>query len=198
VWKPSRPRAATTEDAIQVAQPTTAGQHFHLLRRQALRKWRKPLIVFTPKSMLRQAAATSEVAALGRDGFLTVMPDRVVEREAKRVILCTGKLVHELRSEREKRGADRTAIVAVEQLYPFPRKELEAELDRWADAREILWVQEEPANMGALFFVLPRLEPLTRGRHVRTIKRSASASPATGSPKAHQMEQKALIELAFS
>jgi 2-oxoglutarate dehydrogenase E1 component len=186
------------EDAIQVAQPTTAGQHFHLLRRQALRKWRKPLIVFTPKSMLRQAAATSEVAALGRDGFLTVMPDRVVEREAKRVILCTGKLVHELRSEREKRGADRTAIVAVEQLYPFPRKELEAELDRWADAREILWVQEEPANMGALFFVLPRLEPLTRGRHVRTIKRSASASPATGSPKAHQMEQKALIELAFS
>jgi 2-oxoglutarate dehydrogenase E1 component len=185
------------EDAIQIAQPSTAAQHFHLLRRQALRKWRKPLIVFTPKSMLRHAAATSDVAALGREGFLPVMPDRVVER-AERILLCSGKLIHDLRAERERRGNTTTAIVGLEQLYPFPRPELEAELDRLPDARSILWVQEEPANMGALFFVLPRLEPLTRGRHVRTVKRSASASPATGSPKAHQLEQKALVELAFS
>ncbi|MCZ6726094.1 MAG: 2-oxoglutarate dehydrogenase E1 component [Acidobacteria bacterium] len=185
------------EDAIQIAQPSTAAQYFHLLRRQALRRWRKPLIVFTPKSLLRHAAATSAVAALGREGFLEVMPERQVEH-AERVLLCTGKLVHELRAERARRGAEGTAIVALEQLYPFPRRQLEAELDRFADARDIIWVQEEPANMGALFFVVPRLEPLTRSRHVRTIKRSASASPATGSHKAHQMEQRALIELAFS
>jgi len=185
------------EDAIQVAQPSTAGQHFHLLRRQALRSWRKPLIVFTPKSLLRHPAAASERSALERDRFLNVMPERGID-SADRILLCTGKLVHELRAERKKRGAKSTAIIAIEQLYPFPRTELEAELDRFADARNIIWVQEEPANMGALFFAVPRLEQLTRGRHVRTIKRSASASPATGSPKAHQLEQRALIELAFS
>jgi len=186
------------EDAIQVAQPSTAAQHFHMLRRQALRKWRKPLIVFTPKSMLRNPAATSDLAGFARSGFFNVMSDRVVEpAAAERVLLCTGKLVHELRAEREKRQADTTAIVAIEQLYPFPRAEVEAELDRYSTARDFVWVQEEPANMGALFFVVPELEPLIRG-HVRTIKRSASASPATGSPKAHQLEQKALVDLAFS
>lgn len=186
------------EDAIQVAQPTTAAQHCHLLRRQALRHWRKPLIVFTPKSMLRQAAASSTLEAFGRESFLNVMPERQVGADAERILLCTGKLVHELRAEREKRQADKTAIIAIEQLYPFPRLELAAELDRFPAARNIIWVQEEPANMGALAFVVPRLEQLTRDRHVRTIKRSASASPATGSSKAHKMEQKALIELAFS
>ncbi len=185
------------EDAIQVAQPSTAAQHFHLLRRQALRKWRKPLIVCTPKSMLRAAPATSQLEAFTRDGFLTVMPEREVEG-AERVLIATGKLVHELRKARKERGKERVAIVAVEQLYPFPENELRAELDRFSDARDIIWIQEEPANQGALFFVLPRIERLTRGRSVRTIKRSASASPATGSLKAHEMEQKALIELAFS
>ncbi|MDH3403649.1 MAG: 2-oxoglutarate dehydrogenase E1 component [Acidobacteriota bacterium] len=185
------------EDAIQIAQPTTAAQHFHLLRRQALRKWRKPLIVFTPKSLLRHPAAASARAAFGRERFLPVMPERQLD-SAERILLCTGKLAHELRAEREKRGAGATAIVALEQLYPFPRHELAAELDRFGEAREILWVQEEPANMGALFFVVPRLEPLTRGRHVRTVKRSPSASPATGSPKAHALEQQALLDLAFS
>ncbi len=158
---------------------------------------RKPLIVFTPKSLLRQPAAASTVDALGRESFLTVMPEREVT-DPETILLCTGKLVHELRAERDKRGADKTAIVALEQLYPFPRHELAAELDRFRDARNIVWIQEEPANMGALFFVVPRIEALTRGRHVRTLKRSASASPATGSPKAHKMEQTALIELAFS
>jgi 2-oxoglutarate dehydrogenase E1 component len=185
------------EDAIQITQPSTAAQHFHLLRRQALRKWRKPLIVFTPKSMLRHVAAASTVEALSREGFLNVMPEREVT-QADTVLLCTGKLVHQLRAEREKRGADGTAIVALEQLYPFPRHELAAELDRFREARNILWIQEEPANMGARSFVVPQIEPLTRGRHVRTLKRSASASPSTGSPKAHKLEQTALIELAFS
>ncbi len=185
------------EDGIQVAQPSTAAQCFHLLRRQALRRWRKPLIVFTPKSVLRLPAAASPVEAFGRDRFLTVLPEQKLER-AGRVLLATGKLVHELRSERDRRGDERTAIVALEQLYPFPKAELAAELARFADARDLVWVQEEPANMGALSFVLPRLESAAGGRPVRSIKRSASASPATGSAKAHQLEQKTLLSLAFS
>ncbi len=184
------------EDAIQVAQPSSAAQHFHLLRRQALRKWRKPLIVFTPKSMLRHPAAASPRHALERDRFLTVVPELELE-EPKRLVLCTGKIGHELRAERERRGDRRTAVVSIEQLYPFPAAELGAELDRFPEAREILWVQEEPANKGALFFVQPRIERLARGRHVRTVKRSASASPATGSTKAHQLEQKTLLALAL-
>ncbi|MFQ5527598.1 MAG: 2-oxoglutarate dehydrogenase E1 component [Thermoanaerobaculia bacterium] len=183
------------EDAIQIAHPSTAGQYFHLLRRQALRSWRKPLIVFTPKSMLRHPAAASSREELGRDRFLNVVPDDTRE-SAKRVLLGTGKIVHELRAERDRRDTD-VAVVSIEQLYPFPDRELGAELDRFADARELLWVQEEPANMGALFFVAPRIERLARGRHLRSVKRSTSASPATGSLKAHQLEQKRLIELAF-
>ncbi|MEZ5330553.1 MAG: 2-oxoglutarate dehydrogenase E1 component [Thermoanaerobaculia bacterium] len=185
------------EDAIQVAQPSTAAQHFHLLRRQALRRWRKPLIVFTPKSMLRHPSAASPRDSFSRDRFLEVMPERRVEK-AERILIATGKILHELRAERDDRGADHVAVVGLEQLYPFPDRELAAELDRFRDARDILWVQEEPANMGALFFVVPRIEPLARGRHVRTVKRSASASPATGSAKAHKMEQATLLDLAFA
>ena len=102
------------------------------------------------------------------------------------------------RAERERRGDTRTAIVSVEQLFPFPDDELGEELDRFGAARDLVWVQEEPANMGALFFVAPRIERVSRGRRVRTIKRSASASPATGSSKAHKMEQQALLNLAFN
>jgi 2-oxoglutarate dehydrogenase E1 component len=184
------------EDAIQVAQPSTAAQFFHLLRRQALRSWRKPLVVLTPKSMLRHPSAASPAASFGRDGFLEVMPEREVE-QAERVLIASGKVLHELRAEREKRGVDRVAILGLEQLYPFPEVELSAELDRFREARDVVWVQEEPANMGGLAFVVPRLETLTRGRHVRTVKRSASASPATGSAKAHKIEQETLLQLAL-
>ncbi len=185
------------EDAIQVAQPSTAAQYFHLLRRQALRRWRKPLIVLTPKSMLRYPGAASPVAAFSRDRFLTVLPEDELST-AQRILVCSGKIVHELRAARAKRRDAETAIVAIEQLYPFPSDDLTGALDRFPDARDIRYVQEEPANMGALFFVEPRLERLTRGRHVRTIKRSASASPATGSAKAHKLEQQTLLDLAFS
>ena len=184
------------EDAIQVAQPSTAAQHFHLLRRQALRRWRKPLVVLTPKSMLRHAGAASPRESLTRESFLEIMPEREVE-DADRILIASGKILHELRAERETRGADRIAILGLEQLYPFPETDLSGELDRFRGARDIVWVQEEPANMGALFFVVPRIEPLARGRHVRTVKRSASASPATGSAKAHKLEQATLLELAL-
>ncbi len=184
------------EDAIQVAQPSSAAQYFHLLRRQALRRWRKPLVVFTPKSMLRHSAAASSLDELAGERFQNVLPESR-DIAATKILLCSGKVVHELRAERDRRSDDQAAIVSLEQLYPFPDDELAAELDRFPAARELVWVQEEPANMGALFFVVPRIERLSRGRHVRTVKRSASASPATGSAKAHRLEQIALINLAF-
>ena len=183
-------------DNMQVCQPSTAAQYFHLLRRQALRKWRKPLIVFTPKSMLRNPVASSTIEDLGAPRFQNVIPDSG-DGSATRVLLCTGKIGHELMAERKRRKDDSTAIIFVEQLYPFPEAELAAELDRYTNARDFIWVQEEPANMGALSYMVPNLERLAHGRGVLTVKRSASASPATGSHKAHEMEQHTLIALAF-
>ncbi len=185
-------------DNIQIAQPSTAGQYFHLLRRQALRTWRKPLIVFTPKSMLRHPAASSSLNELTEGRFLTVIPDVAAVENVTRLLVCTGKIGHELAAERKKRNDSTVGIIFVEQLYPFPEAELTAEFERHPNAREVVWVQEEPANMGALAFVLPRLERAARGKPVRSVKRSASASPATGSHGAHEMEQHTLISLAFA
>ncbi|MFZ0638378.1 MAG: 2-oxoglutarate dehydrogenase E1 component [Candidatus Acidiferrales bacterium] len=183
-------------DNIQVAQPSHAAQYFHLLRRQALRRWRKPLVVFTPKSMLRNPAAASAIADFSLPRFQTVLPDYEGE-QAERVLLCTGKIGHELAAERKRRQDNSTAIVFLEQIYPFPEKDLEAVLGKYPSAHDFVWVQEEPANMGALNFVMPRLGRVLRGRAVRSVKRSAGASPATGSAKAHEMEQKTLLALAF-
>ncbi len=184
-------------DNIQICQPSTAAQYFHLLRRQALSGWRKPLVVFTPKSMLRHPDASSPSAEFSLPGFRTIVSDDDVQ-SASRLLLCTGKIRHELRTERRRLHNGSTAIVSIEQLYPFPEAEITAELESHPDASEIIWVQEEPANMGALWFVVPRLRRLARGRPVRSIKRSGSASPATGSAKAHEMEQKTLLSLAFA
>ncbi len=184
-------------DNFQICQPSNAAQYFHLLRRQALRKWRKPLIVFTPKSMLRHPDASSPIADFSRPHFLNVLPDMEITH-AKRILLCTGKIGHELREERKKRKDDSTAIVFLEQMYPFPEGELVKELERHSSARDIVWVQEEPANMGAMFYVLPRLRHIAGERPVLSVKRSASASPSTGSAKAHEMEQNTLLALAFS
>ncbi|MGB0047341.1 MAG: 2-oxoglutarate dehydrogenase E1 component [Terriglobales bacterium] len=192
-------------DNIQICQPSNAAQYFHLLRRQALRKWRKPLIVFTPKSMLRHPDALSPLEDLTHQKFLPVIPDTEAQ-DAQRILLCTGKIGHELRTGREKRKNNanangnelRTAIVFLEQMYPFPEAELTAELQRHSAARDVVWVQEEPANMGALSYMLPRLKFVTDERPVHSVKRSASASPATGSAKAHEVEQKTLLALAFT
>jgi 2-oxoglutarate dehydrogenase E1 component len=183
-------------DNIQICQPSTAAQYFHLLRRQAMRKWRKPLIVFTPKSMLRNPDASSPVAGFALPRFQNVLPETEVEK-VHRLLLCTGKIGHELRIERAKRKDSTTGIVFLEQLYPWPEAELAAEVARHPDAREVIWVQEEPDNMGALSFVVPRLRRLFPERKVLSIKRSAAASPATGSAKAHDLEQKTLISLAL-
>ncbi|HKI00828.1 MAG TPA: 2-oxoglutarate dehydrogenase E1 component [Thermoanaerobaculia bacterium] len=184
------------EDNIQVCQPSTAAQYFHMLRRQALSPWRKPLIVMTPKSMLRSKESSSTVDDLARESFLKVVPDPGVQ-DAQRVVLCTGKIGHELKRERDKRQETSSAVVFLDQLYPFPEAELAAEMARHPNVRDVVWVQEEPANMGALFFVQPRIERLLR-RPIRSVKRSASGSPATGSAKAHTMEQQTLLTLAFS
>ena len=182
---------------IQIAQPSNAAQYFHLLRRQALRHWRKPLVVFTPKSMLRHPDASSPIADFIRKDFQSILPDTEVG-EADRILVCTGKIGHELQAERKKRKDNSTAIVFLEQLYPFPEKELVAEFARHGETGDIVWVQEEPANMGALFNMLPRLQRIAGARHVLSVKRSSSASPATGSAKAHEVEQKTLLTLAFT
>jgi 2-oxoglutarate dehydrogenase E1 component len=182
---------------IQIAQPSNAAQYFHLLRRQALRHWRKPLVVFTPKSMLRHADASSPIEDLTHKSFLNVIPDTTIG-EAERILICTGKIGHELQAERKKRKDTSTAIVFLEQLYPFPEQEVVAEFDRHGKNADIVWVQEEPANMGALFNMLPRLKRIAGDRPVLTVKRSSGASPATGSAKAHEVEQKTLLTLAFT
>jgi len=185
------------EDNIQVCQPSTAAQYFQLLRRQAMRHWRKPLVVFTPKSMLRHPDASSPLEDFQRPRFEWVVPDREVS-SAQRILICSGKIGHELRNERKRRGDTETAILFIEQLYTLPKKELRAEIARHPDAREIVWVQEEPANMGALSYALPRIRHYVPEIPVRSVKRSASASPATGSAKAHELEQKTLLTLAFT
>jgi 2-oxoglutarate dehydrogenase E1 component len=184
------------EDNIQVCQASSASQYFHLLRRQALRPWRKPLVVFTPKSMLRNPDANSPIEEFSRARFLPVVPDAEIA-SATRVLVCTGKIGHDLRAERRNRNDQSTAILFVDQLYPFPEEELAAELARHSG--DIVWVQEEPGNMGALAHMMPRLRRLAgEGRPVRSVKRSPSASPATGSAKAHELEQKTLMTFAFS
>ena len=183
-------------DNIQICQPSNAAQYFHLLRRQAMRSWRKPLVVFTPKSMLRHPDALSPIVDFSRSRFLPVLPETEIQN-AQRLLIATGKIGHELRVERAKRRDTSIGIVFLDQLYPWPEAELRAAIEAHPAAREIVWVQEEPANMGAFSYAMPRLRRLAGDRQVLSVKRSAAASPATGSAKAHEMEQKTLIELAL-
>ena len=187
------------EGNMNICQPSTAAQYFHMLRRQARRQWRKPLVVFTPKSMLRHPDASSPLADFSRPRFQTLVPDTEVT-DAHSILIASGKVGHELRAERRRRKDSGTAIFFLDQLYPLPKVEIAAAIDAHPNAREIVWVQEEPANMGALFYVLPRLERIAHAKNlrVRSVKRSASASPATGSGKAHELEQKTLLTLAFA
>ena len=187
------------EDNMQICQPSTAAQYFHMLRRQARRPWRKPLIVFTPKSMLRHPDASSVIDEFSTPHFLPLVPDREI-RGASRILIASGKVGHELRAERRRRKDPSTAIFFLDQLYPLPRAEISAAIAEHPGAREVVWVQEEPGNMGAAGFVLPRLERIVKAADLvlRSVKRSPSASPATGSAKAHELEQKTLLSLAFT
>jgi len=188
------------EDNIQIAIPTTPAQYFHLLRRQALRRWKKPLVVLSPKSLLRHRRATSALDELATGGFQRVLDDRRVFEEApRRVILCAGKVYYELVERREKDGHDDVAIVRVEQLYPLSDDVLRAALERFPERTPVYWVQEEPQNMGAWPYIRTRFCGDLFGRFpFGGIYRPESASPATGSAASHRLEQKRLLDQAFA
>jgi 2-oxoglutarate dehydrogenase E1 component len=186
------------EDNMQVAVPSTPAQYFHLLRRQALRATRKPLVVMTPKSLLRLPAARSTAEELTGGHFQDVLPDRdgPDPRATRRVVLCSGKVFYDLARRRKDAGQDDVALVRLEQLYPFPAEELRAQLDAYGDA-EVRWVQEEPENMGAWRYVYLRAER-ELGLALDVVSREEGAAPATGSPTIHAQEQRELVERALN
>jgi len=146
--------------------------------------------------MLRHPDASSTLADFAAPHFQNVIPDNAVT-DPRRLLVCSGKIGHNLRVEREKRKDMGVGIIFLEQLYPWPEAEMQAALDQHPHAQEIVWVQEEPANMGALSYVVPQLKRMVGDRALTSVKRSASASPATGSAKAHELEERTLIDLAF-
>jgi 2-oxoglutarate dehydrogenase complex dehydrogenase (E1) component-like enzyme len=189
----------SAEDNQRVVYPSTASQYFHVLRRQALATRRVPLVCFTPKRYLRMPQSRSPVSELTDSGFRLTLDDRAeVDRDAvRRVLLCTGKIGHELMDERDELGAP-AAVVRVEQLYPWPEDDILTTVAAYPNAREVWWVQEEPANMGGWNFVHARLARALRDRaELRHVAREASASPATGSQTIHEREQQQLLAAAF-
>jgi 2-oxoglutarate dehydrogenase E1 component len=187
------------ERNLRVVYPSTAAQYFHALRRQAVALERVPLVCFTPKRYLRMPHIRSSREDLVAGSFAAVLDDpRAADRDAvARVLVATGKIAHELMDERDARKAP-VAVVRLEQLYPWPASRLLAALDGYPNAREVWWVQEEPSNMGAWTFVHERLGNLLRDRaDLHCVARAASASPASGSTKVHDREQRALLESAF-
>ena len=189
------------EDNIQVVHPTTPAQYFHLLRRQAVRRWRKPLVVMTPKSLLRHPKSVSTLDELAHGRFQRIIPDELpaaATPKIKRVLLCSGKIYFELVEQREKSKRDDVAILRVEQLYPLSDELLQSALANYRDGTPVFWVQEEPQNMGAWYDFRVRFGDRIFGRWpFDGIYRPASASPATGSAKTHKREQAALIAQAF-
>ncbi len=185
------------EDNIQVVYPTTPAQYFHLLRRQVRRNFRKPLIVMTPKSLLRAKTAVSSVADFTDGRFLDVIDDTVAPERVKRVVVCSGKVYYNLVAQREaSKKTKEVAIIRLEQLYPWPVDALKAALGRYKAAREWVWCQEESQNMGAWSFVAPRLRELSK-QDFQYVGRDASASPATGSHTIHDREQDELVKAAI-
>ncbi|WP_295853874.1 2-oxoglutarate dehydrogenase E1 component [uncultured Xylophilus sp.] len=186
---------------MQVVQPTTASQIFHLLRRQMVRNLRKPLIIMTPKSLLRNKDATSPVSEFTDGAFRTVIGEskELNAAKVKRVIACSGKVYYDLAKKREEKGADDVAILRVEQLYPFPHKAFAAELKKYPNVTDIVWCQDEPQNQGAWFFVQHYIhENMADGQKLGYSGRAASASPAVGYSHLHQEQQKALVDGAFA
>ena len=181
---------------MAVCYPTTPANYFHLLRRQALRKILKPLVVMTPKGLLRDARATSPVADLTRGCFEEILPDPDITKGARRVILCSGKVFYDLRDYREKNKITDTAIVRFEQIYPLHEKKLSTILSAHSSDAEIVWCQEESENMGAWSHLALRLQNFF-GRKIRYAGRDASSSPATGSLAIHLLEQNQLVQEAF-
>jgi 2-oxoglutarate dehydrogenase E1 component len=186
---------------MQIVQPTTASQIFHVLRRQMIRNLRKPLIIFTPKSLLRAKDASSPLSEFTKGSFQTVIPEQkeIKADKVKRVIVCSGKVYYDLVRKREENGADEVAILRVEQLYPFPHKAFGAEIKKYPNATDLVWCQDEPQNQGAWFFIQHNIhENMLDGQKLGYAGRAASASPAVGYSHLHQEQQKALVDAAFA
>ncbi|RZA26008.1 MAG: 2-oxoglutarate dehydrogenase E1 component [Proteobacteria bacterium] len=181
---------------IQVANVTKPAQFFHILRRQLARPFRKPLVIMTPKSLLRHPACVSKIEEFTKGGFQEVIDDLSVSKkaEAKRVVMCSGKIFYELEKERQElANKEQIAIVRLEQLYPFPEEEVQKILKNYSGADEILWVQEEPSNMGSWTFMRHRLEAIASGRKVAYCGRRDAGTTAEGSMKVHEKEQKRIL-----
>ena len=188
------------DNNMQIAQPTTAAQIFHLLRRQMIRPFRKPLVIMTPKSLLRNKEATSSLEELARGEFRTVIGDDAAAADkVRRIVACTGKVYYDLLAARAERGLENTAIIRIEQLYPFPHKALAAVVRQYPNLTEIVWAQDEPQNQGAWLYVQHHLlENMTTGQKLGYAGRPASASPAVGYYAKHAEQQKALLDSAFA
>ncbi|MEV6342330.1 multifunctional oxoglutarate decarboxylase/oxoglutarate dehydrogenase thiamine pyrophosphate-binding subunit/dihydrolipoyllysine-residue succinyltransferase subunit [Actinoplanes sp. NPDC051851] len=201
--RPERFLQLCAQDNMRVANPTTPANYFHLLRRQALSSKRKPLVVFSPKSLLRHKLAISSVADFTQGTFQPVLAEAGINGQAlnpnsvKRVLLCSGKVYYDLFQARTDRGITDTAIIRMEQIYPLPIDELKAVLTQYPNAEDFAWVQEEPANQGAWSFVALNLLEHIEGVRLRRISRPAAAAPAVGSAKMHEAEQQALIEASL-
>ncbi len=188
------------EDNMQIVQPTTPAQMFHLLRRQVMRKWRKPLIVFSPKSLLRHPRATNTLEEVARGRFEAVLRDETVRPEhVRRVLLCSGKIYYELEKHREDLERKDVAILRVEELYPFPDAALGELMAEFPADVEVFWVQDEPYNQGAWPFLRLVFGDRLLGKYaMRAVTRERSASPATGSASSHKLEQRELLDAAFA
>ncbi|NDK26576.1 multifunctional oxoglutarate decarboxylase/oxoglutarate dehydrogenase thiamine pyrophosphate-binding subunit/dihydrolipoyllysine-residue succinyltransferase subunit, partial [Streptomyces sp. TR1341] len=205
--RPERFLQLCAQNNMTVAMPTSPSNYFHLLRWQVHNPAHKPLVVFTPKSMLRLKAAASKAEEFTTGGFQPVIGDATAEAAAvRRVVFCSGKVYYDLEAERKKRGATDTAIIRIERLYPLPGAELQAEVNKYPNAEKYLWVQEEPANQGAWPFIALNLidhldlavgADIPAGERLRRISRPHSSSPAVGSAKRHQAEQEQLVREVF-
>ncbi|MFT0547678.1 2-oxoglutarate dehydrogenase E1 component [Allopusillimonas ginsengisoli] len=190
------------DNNIQVAQPTNGAQIFHVLRRQMIRPFRKPLVILTPKSLLRNKAAASPLEDLATGQFLTVIGEQdttVVQDNVRRVVVCSGKVYYDLINARKEGEHNDVAILRIEQLYPFAHKAFQAELQKYPNAKEVVWTQDEPQNQGPWFYIQHHLyENMAEGQRLGYAGRSASASPAVGYLAKHQEQQRNLLEQAFA
>lgn len=200
--RPERFLQLCADNNMQVVQPTNAAQIFHLLRRQMIRPFRKPLIILTPKSLLRNKDAGSPLSDLAAGAFQTVIPEvdaAIDAAKVKRVLVCSGKVYYDLVNARRERESNDVAIIRIEQLYPFPHKALATALEPFTKATEVLWVQDEPQNQGYWFYAQHHLlENMREGQKLAYAGRAASASPAVGYYAKHNEQQKALIEQSFA
>ncbi len=194
--RPERFLQLCADDNMQICNPTTPSQYFHLLRRQIRRSLRKPLVVLTPKSLLRNPLATSSSEELINGRFLEVLDEPAKKGDIRKVIFCSGKIYYELVQKRQSMKKEGTAIVRLEQYYPFPEEDIKNVVLKYAKAKTWLWVQEEPENMGAWCFVGRRLEDIV-GKSVIYVGRKPSASPATGFPKIYKKDQAEIMEKAI-